>query len=90
MNHNITDLGIPAESELHGIGISFKLYAHDNYIQKFGMPKDTCDFGGHHFVLPPSFGGHLSVRQWVKNIVRPDMIVLSSQRVMTESGVWAI
>jgi DNA-binding transcriptional LysR family regulator len=61
--------------------ISFNLYAHDNYIQKFGMPKDTCDFGGHHFVLPPSFGGHLSVRQWVKNIVRPDMIVLSSQTV---------
>jgi len=23
MNHNITDLGIPAESELRGIGISF-------------------------------------------------------------------
>jgi hypothetical protein len=24
MNHNITDLGIPAESELRGIGIIYK------------------------------------------------------------------
>jgi len=61
--------------------ISFNLYAHDSYIQRFGMPKDTGDFGTHQFVLPPSFGGHLSVRQWVKNIVRPDMIALSSQHV---------
>ena len=61
--------------------ISFNLYAHDSYIQKFGMPKDASDFGGHQFVLPPSFGGHLSIRQWVKNIVRPDMIALSSQHV---------
>jgi DNA-binding transcriptional LysR family regulator len=61
--------------------ISFNLYAHDSYIQRFGMPKDTGDFGNHQFVLPPSFGGHLSVRQWVKNIIRPDMIALSSQHV---------
>jgi DNA-binding transcriptional LysR family regulator len=61
--------------------ISFNLYAHDSYIQKFGMPKDASDFGGHQFVLPPSFGGNLSVRQWVENIVRPDMIALSSQNV---------
>ena len=59
--------------------ISFNLYAHDSYIQRFGMPKDASDFGGHQFVLPPSFGGNLSVRQWIKNIVRPDMIALSSQ-----------
>jgi DNA-binding transcriptional LysR family regulator len=61
--------------------ISFNLYAHDSYIQKFGMPKDASDFGGHQFVLPPRFGGNLSVRQWVENIVRPDMIALSSQNV---------
>jgi DNA-binding transcriptional LysR family regulator len=61
--------------------ISFNLYAHDSYIQRFGVPKDTSDFGGHQFVLPPSFGGHLSVRQWLKNIVRPDMIALSSEHV---------
>jgi DNA-binding transcriptional LysR family regulator len=35
--------------------ISFNLYAHDSYIQRFGMPKDASDFGGHQFVLPPSF-----------------------------------
>jgi DNA-binding transcriptional LysR family regulator len=61
--------------------INFNLYAHDSYIQKFGMPKDASDFGGHQFVLPPSFGGNLSVRQWIKNIVRPDMIALSSEHV---------
>ena len=61
--------------------ISFNLYAHDSYIQRFGMPKDTGDFDNHQFVLPPSFGGHLLVRQWIKNIVRPDMIALSSQHV---------
>ena len=43
--------------------ISFNLYVDDSYIQKFGMPKDTSDSGGHQFVLPPSFGGHLSVRK---------------------------
>ena len=61
--------------------IGFNLYAHDSYVQKFGMPKDASNFGGHQFVLPPSFGGHLSVRQWVKNIARPNMIALSSQHV---------
>ena len=61
--------------------ISFNLYAHDSYVQKFGMPKEASNFGGHQFVLPPSFGGHLSVRQWVKNIARPNMIALSSQHV---------
>ena len=61
--------------------IGFNLYAHDKYIQRFGMPKNTGDFDGHQFVVPPSFGGHLSVRQWVKNIVRPDMIALSTQHV---------
>ena len=61
--------------------ISFNLYAHDSYIQRFGMPKDAGDFDNHQFVLPPSFGGQLSVREWVKNIARPDMIALSSQHV---------
>ena len=61
--------------------ISFNLYAHDSYIQRFGMPKDTGDFDNHQFVLPPRFGGNLSVRQWIKNIVRPDMIALSTQHV---------
>ena len=61
--------------------ISFNLYAHDSYIQRFGMSKDTGDFGNYQFVLPPSFGGNLSVRQWIKNIVRSDMIALSSQHV---------
>ena len=61
--------------------INFNLYAHKSYIQRFGMPKDTGNFDNHQFVLPPSFGGHLSVREWIQNIIRPDMISLSTQHV---------
>ncbi|MDA9089226.1 LysR family transcriptional regulator [Amylibacter sp.] len=61
--------------------INFNLYAHQSYIQRFGMPKDTDDFDNHQFVLPPKFGGNLSVREWIQNIIRPDMIALSTQHV---------
>jgi hypothetical protein len=34
MNHNITDLGIPAESELRGIGINAKYYFNGIIIEE--------------------------------------------------------
>ena len=40
MNHNITDLGIPAESELRGIGIS----AENDYMVNLKAELEICQF----------------------------------------------
>ena len=37
MNHNITDLGIPAESELRGIGISMQLISGQEFGSLFAV-----------------------------------------------------
>ncbi len=61
--------------------VGFNLYAHERYISRFGLPKDTSDFDGHQFVVPPASESRLPFAPWIGNHVREELIALSSRNI---------
>lgn len=59
----------------------FNLYAHENYIRRFGLPEDLSDMDGHQFVVSSIQGGRLPFRSWIGAHTRPDMIALTSRNI---------
>lgn len=57
----------------------FNLYAHQHYVQRFGMPKNVQDLSGHRFVLPEAGGRRLPFLPWLNAHIRPGMTALSSR-----------
>lgn len=58
--------------------VKFKLYAHDTYVQRFGLPSDVDNFQGHHFVIPDQEGSRAPFSPWIAQHVKPDQVALSS------------
>jgi len=57
--------------------IGFNLYAHDSYIDRFGLPSEASNFQGHQFVVPQTIERRLPFSTWIKDSVQPHMIALS-------------
>lgn len=61
--------------------VGFNLYAHDRYVQNYGMPIGADDLKGHKFIVPqaprraPPFG------DWLTDNVTPEMIAMSSRDI---------
>ncbi len=69
--------------------VYFNLYAHDNYIERLGLPKDESELEGHQFVVPPANDSRLPFRPWINEHVRPEMIALSSRDLEVNSAAVA-
>lgn len=61
--------------------VGFNLYAHDNYVQRHGLPTGVDDLDGHKFVVPQTQGRGLPFGQWINDHVQPDMIAMSSRDI---------
>lgn len=59
----------------------FNLYAHDNYIRRFGLPEGPDDMSGHQFVVSAVGGGRLPFRSWIDDHAHPEMIALESRNI---------
>jgi DNA-binding transcriptional LysR family regulator len=61
--------------------VGFRLYAHDRYVQRHGLPSGIDDLAGHKFVVPKEQGRGLLFGPWVTDHIRPEMIAMSSRDV---------
>lgn len=61
--------------------VGFNLYAHDSYVQQYGLPTGVDDLEGHKFVVPQTQGGGLPFSSWINDHVQDDMIALSSRDI---------
>lgn len=62
--------------------VGFNLYAHDSYVERYGLPSNLNDMSGHTFVLPQSSDNRLPFGSWISEHIQPDMIALSSQDIL--------
>ncbi len=58
-----------------------KLYAHESYRQRYGLPETTADLKDHRFVLPRDNNRRLPFWPWIEEHVRPEMIAMMSNDV---------
>ncbi|MEO1540592.1 MAG: LysR family transcriptional regulator [Pseudomonadota bacterium] len=61
--------------------VRLNLYAHESYIERFGLPKSATDLDGHRFVAPHHEDRRLPFWPWLTEHVRPDQITVSSPDV---------
>lgn len=61
--------------------IPLRLYAHDSYRARFGVPKRGDDLTGHRFVAPHAEDWRLPFWPWIEKHVRQEMIVMSSRDI---------
>jgi len=61
--------------------IPLRLYAHDSYRARFGVPKRGDDLTGHRFIAPHAEDRRLPFWPWVEKNVRQEMIVMSSRDI---------
>lgn len=67
---------------VHRLGrIRLNLYAHTDYIAKFGLPKGEHDLAGHRFVVPGRGDKRLPFSPWIAAHVRPEQIAVSSPNI---------
>lgn len=64
--------------------VNFNLYAHEKYVQKYGLPMSVDEMEGHKFVVSQVHGRSPPFGHWIKDNVGPDMIAMSSR------SIWAL
>ncbi|MEM8692533.1 MAG: LysR family transcriptional regulator [Pseudomonadota bacterium] len=60
----------------HFMDLTFSIYGHRSYFEKFGPVTDPKNFNGHRFVLPPAALSHIPYQHWVRNNVKQDNIAV--------------
>lgn len=63
--------------------IYFRLYASQNYINKFGVPKSVGEFLEHQFLLPNKMLSRLSANKWLRNHINENNIAATSDKLST-------
>ena len=64
---------------VHSLGrVHLNLYAHNGYIERFGLPNSAGHLDGHLFVAPHREDRRLPFWPWIKKHVRPEQIIVSS------------
>lgn len=61
--------------------VAFNLYAHEDYVQRFGLLKEGDDLDGHQFIVPPSSETRLPFGPWLKSNIHGDLVALSSRSI---------
>lgn len=61
--------------------VGFNLYAHDRYIERYGVPRNFNALKGHTFVVPQLNDGRLPFLPWLKDHVTDDLIALMSSDI---------
>ncbi|ASJ74027.1 LysR family transcriptional regulator [Granulosicoccus antarcticus] len=61
--------------------VHFNLYAHESYVQRFGLPENLENMEGHDFVVPPLEGKLLPFIPWVREYVKPEQYSVSSNHM---------
>lgn len=69
--------------------LRFGLYAHRNYVAKFGLPKNKSDFKDHKFVHWDIRSLNLPNSNWFENVAEEEQIAMSTQdlRIAEQSVV---
>ncbi|MGQ7847157.1 LysR family transcriptional regulator [Granulosicoccus sp. 3-233] len=58
--------------------VTFNLYAHDSYVQRYGIPADVHDLAGHAFVTPDLTNSRAPFSNWFDEQVKDEQIAFSS------------
>ena len=56
--------------------VHFNLYAHNSYIQQYGMPKGVDDLANHQFIVPPFNRAPRFFKEWVDSHVKTQQVAL--------------
>jgi DNA-binding transcriptional LysR family regulator len=63
----------------HFARLQVRMYAHDNYIAKYGVPESDANLTGHHFVAPTERTTGVPYGSWIDAHIKPEMLALSSR-----------
>jgi DNA-binding transcriptional LysR family regulator len=60
----------------------FNLYAHESYVQKFGLPSGINELSKHKFIAPRISSRPKFMREWISNYVKSEQIAFCSDEVI--------